>query len=99
VAAFGRPGGGVAVIFGSAGFMIGVLWVLGELGHKIERHVDPPAFDWIAARQVEPWSSVWWRLTDIGRVHLNQWTVAIAAVVFAVLSASAGCAGGRRRSC
>jgi hypothetical protein len=87
VSAFGRPGAAVAAIFCSAGFMIGLLWVLGELAQKIEPHVDHPAFDWFAARQVEPWSSVWWKLTNIGKVDYNQKTVAVAAVVFAVLFA------------
>lgn len=90
VSAFGRPGAGVAVVFASAGFMIGLLWALGEFAQKIERHVDHPVFDWFAARQVEPWSSVWWKLTNIGKVDYNQWTVAVAAVVFAVLFAVRG---------
>jgi hypothetical protein len=87
IGAFGRVGALVAAVFCSAGFMIALLWLLGELAQKIEPQVDHPAFDWFAARQVEGWSSVWWKLTNIGKVDYNQVTVAIAAVVFAVLFA------------
>jgi membrane-associated phospholipid phosphatase len=90
VSAFGRLAAGLAVIFASAGFMIGLLWALGELAQKIERYVDHPVYNWFAARQVEPWSSVWWKLTNIGKVDYNQRTVAVAAVVFAVLFAVRG---------
>lgn len=90
VGAFGRPGAALAVVFASAGFMIALLWALGELAQKIEVRFDHPAFDWFAARQVEPWSSVWWWLTDIGAVSTTQRLTAVAAVVLAVMYAVRG---------
>jgi membrane-associated phospholipid phosphatase len=90
VSAFGRPGAAVAAVFASAGFLIGLLWALGELAQKIEPYVDHPTFRWFAARQVEPWSSIWWKLTNIGKVDYNQRTVAVAAVAFAVMFALRG---------
>lgn len=90
VRAFGRPLAGLSVVLASAGFLMAVLWALGELAQKLEPHVDHPAYVWFAIRQVEPWSSWWWFLTDIGSVTVTQRLAAVAAVVFAILYAVRG---------
>jgi hypothetical protein len=85
--AFGAPLAGLFVVLFGIGLMMVSLWLLGELAQVLEPAIDVPVFHWFEARQVEPWSSWWWFLTDIGKVDVTQRLAAVAAVVFAVLFA------------
>ena len=87
VGAFGAPLAGLGVVLFGIGFMMLSLWLLGELAQVLEPAIDVPVFHWFEARQVEPWSSWWWFLTDIGSVDVTQRLAGLAAVVFAVLFA------------
>ena len=86
-AAFGAPLAGLSVVLFGIGLMMVSLWLLGELAQVLEPAIDVPVFHWFEARQVEPWSSWWWFLTDIGSVDVTQRLAGLAAVVFAVLFA------------
>lgn len=87
VAAFGRPGAALVVVFAGFGVMMVSLWLLGELAQTVESPIDHPAFRWYEARVVEPWASWWWFLTDIGKVSVTQRICAVAVLVFTVLYA------------
>ncbi len=78
------------VYFAGAGLIIAILWPLGLLAHALEDQIDKPLFYWFQDRQLDYWSDIWLKLTNIGKPRITQGIDAVAAVVFAVVWAIKG---------
>ena len=85
VSRFGRLPMAALVYFAGAGVILALCWPLGLLAHGLEGAVDWPIFHWTEHRQIQAWSDIWLKLTNIGKPRLTQGVDAIAAVFFAVV--------------
>jgi membrane-associated phospholipid phosphatase len=85
VSRFGRLPMAALVYFAGAGVILAVCWPLGLLAHGLQDAVDWPVFRWTEHRQIQAWSDLWLKLTNIGKPRLTQGVDALAAVFFAVV--------------
>ncbi|MFD2767784.1 phosphatase PAP2 family protein [Micromonospora eburnea] len=83
--AFGRLGAAVTVLLAGSALVVAVCWPLGEALSRLESRVDQPVFDYVHARQVEPWTEVTAFVTAIGDRYPLAWVTVLAAVALAVV--------------
>lgn len=83
-AAFGRLGAAAAVLLAGSAAVVAVCWPLGEALSRLESHVDHPVFDYVHARQVEPWAGITSFVTAIGDRYPLKWVTVVAALALAV---------------
>lgn len=81
----GRPVIASVVVLAGWAVTIVVGWVLGLVAHRLEEAVDWPFFRWWESRQLEDWSALWWKLTDVGSPEITQVFTVVGAVTFTVL--------------
>jgi PAP2 superfamily protein len=81
----GRPGAALVLYLAGAAGIVIVCWPLGLLAHASEHSIDWPVFRWFAARQLDSWSDVWLKLTNIGKPRITQGATAAAAVFFGIV--------------
>jgi hypothetical protein len=90
VARFGRLPIAALLYFAGVGVVLALCWPLGLLAHGLEGAVDWPVFHWTEHRQIQAWSDIWLKLTNIGKPRLTQAVDVLAAVFFAVVWARRG---------
>ena len=86
IAAVGRVGTGAALALAMWSVVIILGWVLGIAAGHLEDSVDRPAFRWWRDHHLGgTWSTVWWKLTDIGAPDVTFGLALGAALVASVL--------------
>ena len=90
VGRFGRVPTAALLYFTGVGVILALCWPLGLLAHGLQGAVDWPVFHWTEHRQIQAWSDVWLKLTNIGKPRLTQAVDALAGVFFAVVWARRG---------
>jgi hypothetical protein len=88
-----RPGAAIVLYLVGAATIVIVCWPLGLLAHGLEHRIDWPVFRWFASRQIDSWSDVWLKLTNIGKPRITQGITAAAAVFFGIVWQIRGRAG------
>jgi hypothetical protein len=86
ISSIGRWRAAAVVLLAGWSITIAVGWILGNAARRLQRVVDRPVFDWWAHRHLGgAWSSVWWKLTDIGSTTVTQSVAVAGGVALAVL--------------